>query len=281
MLLSTIKSDFYSRLLSLYPRLEIDSIFDLSVASLLNYSKIQIHQNLSQDISEEKKKQLLNCLDRLSAGEPIQYILGSTEFFGLMLKIDNRALIPRPETELLVQMAVKALSSLKKKEILDIGTGSGCIAISLGKNLPAAKITAMDVSPEAIELAKTNSKKHYLPIRFIEDDILDPCEKYPKYDSIISNPPYVRFSEKINMHKNVAHYEPSIALFVSDENPLIFYNAIADFGRDHLYAGGKLFLEINEFFGKEIKELLNNKGYLQVKIHNDLNDKNRFITAIR
>ena len=264
MTLSNLQSEFYSKLYPLYPKQEIDSIFHLVVSHLLNYSKIEFHRHSDKNISPEKEKQMLKILDRLKNAEPVQYILGKTEFYGSTLSIDKRALIPRPETEWLVDMVVKNHNKIESISILDIGTGSGCIAIALAKSFPASRITAIDI--------KVN-------INFLINDILKSQMEYSTFDIIISNPPYVRNSEKQFMHRNILEFEPLSALYVSDEDALVYYRAIATFGKKCLKSNGTIYLELNEFMGKEIAGLFSNTGYSTVELHKDLNQKIRYLTA--
>ncbi len=240
---------------------------------------MQTHQNLHQNISKAKEKQLLMILDRLLTGEPIQYILGNTEFFGLVFNIDKRALIPRPETEFLVKMVVEDYVTGYPESILDIGTGSGCIAISLAKSFSNSNITAIDKSEDAIELARYNAQQNDVSIDLVKDDILNPQATYSLYHIIISNPPYVRNSEKQFMHRNILDFEPEDALFVSDDDPLIYYRAIADFGKKYLHQEGKIYLELNEFLSQEIMKFYSLSCYKDITIHKDLNQKDRYLTA--
>jgi release factor glutamine methyltransferase len=279
MTLSENKSMYFNRLRTLYSIQEIESIFALIVRQVLNYSKIEIHQKRDDKIRGSEEKKMLVLLDRLSIGEPVQYVLGETEFYGLVLKTDRRALIPRPETEYLVDLVFEDLPKNKPLKIIDLCTGNGCIAIALAKNLPLVKVTAMDISTSSIELARINASDNHVHIDFFVDDILNPLSSYEKYDYIISNPPYVCESEKKFMHKNIIDYEPPVALFVSDPDPLIFFRAIAEFGVKYLNAGGTLFVEINENLGKETANLFNNPHYKDVFILKDINNKDRFVKA--
>ena len=279
MTLSIVQSEYHHKLDFLYPKQEIDSIFSLVVHHLLNYSKIEIHRYTDKKISAEIEKEMMEILDRLKKSEPVQYILGKTEFCGLSLTTDQRALIPRPETEFLVDKVVKSYSPEKSMSILDIGTGSGCIAVSLAKSFPVSQVTAIDISHAALELAQLNASTHKVKIEFLIDDILEPQLEYSSFDIIISNPPYVRNSEKSSMHTNILEFEPEIALYVSDDNPLVFYKAIALFGKKYLNPKGAIYLELNEFLGKEIAGFYTESGYSSIELHKDFNQKNRFLTA--
>jgi release factor glutamine methyltransferase len=281
MTLLQIKTIFFDRLSTLYPKNEIDSIFYLTMGYLLNYSKIEIHGKLSLNLTGEMEIKVLGIRDRLAHNEPIQYITGYTEFYELRLNIDNRALIPRPETELLVNIILNETSRDKKLKIIDLCTGSGCIALALTANLPYTEVSATDISKEALELAEQNSKENNLTVNFICDSLLEPKKNYETYDIITSNPPYVREEEKKHMHRNILEYEPELALFVADSNPLIFYKAMAVFGNSYLNHGGIIYCEINEAFGAATKDLFMKAGYTETIILKDLNNKDRFIKATK
>jgi release factor glutamine methyltransferase len=281
MTLSQIKTRFVKQLLSVYPNQEIDSIFTITARQLLNYSKIEIHLSKDEKIQPDTENKFLVILDRLSTGEPIQYILEETEFYGIKLKVDRRALIPRPETEYMLDIALQCLPKNKPIDIIDLCTGSGCIAIALAKNIPLANITATDISNETIKLAEENSNTCNTRIRFVEDDLLIPSFKFGFYNFMISNPPYVRDSEKAFMHKNVLDFEPATALFVPDSDPFLFYRAIAEFGKSHLYKKGIILVEINENFGNETADVFLKSEFDNVEIIKDLQNKDRFIKAFK
>ena len=279
MFLSDIKSDFHSRLRFLYPPQEINAIFNLAIEFLLSYSKMQIHQNLSRNISGPKETEMLQILERLSKAEPIQYVIGYTEFYGLKFAVDKRVLIPRPETELLVGMLIRDQSVGDKLQILDIGTGSGCIAIVLSKFLPHSLVTAIDTNYPGLQLAQSNAELNSVSVTFICDTILNPTAEYPEFQIMISNPPYVRESEKKYIHRNILEYEPPDALYISDVDPLIYYRAIASFAEKYLTTGGRLYLELNENLGAETAGIFHDSGFNHVILHNDLNNKCRYLTA--
>lgn len=218
----------------------------------------------------------------LKLQKPIQYILGETEFFGITLKVNPNVLIPRPETEELVEWIIKA-NDHGFPSILDIGTGSGCIAIALAKHMPAARIFGMDISQEAIALAKNNSMSANTSVNFIHADILsrpNEIEGSP-FDIIVSNPPYVRESEKELMQPNVLENEPHLALFVKDNDPLIFYRAIAQVAKNQLNPNGVIYCEINEAFGKETAEVFKDFGFTDIEVRKDINGKKRMLRARR
>ena len=220
-------------------------------------------------------------LGALVEGCPIQYIIGSTNFFGIDLIVNKDVLIPRPETEELCQLVIENVPNEHPK-ILDIGTGSGCIAIALKRHLPGSKVNALDISSKALHVARENASKNNCDIDFYTIDILDRKLWHlieGKYDLIVSNPPYVTNSEKRQMHKNVLEHEPPGALFVEDNRPLVFYAAIADFALKNLNGNGQLFFEVNEKSGQRTKSLLMEKGFAKANVHQDLQGKDRFVSA--
>lgn len=275
MKIKEFRNHFNKELSAIFPQTEIDSFFFLLIEKELKLQRIDLALNTQISISDEKFKHLYNSLSRLKTQEPIQYILGETEFYGLPFKVTKNTLIPRPETEELVEWIVKEVtkvqrhkgakvqnSNVEKFSILDIGTGTGCIPISLAKNLPNSKITAIDISPEAIKIATQNADLNDVQINFIEQNILTTKELPQQFDIIVSNPPYVRELEKAEIHPNVLENEPHLALFVEDNNPLLFYKKIAELAINHLTRNGVLFFEINQYLGKETVEMLTEKGFI-------------------
>ena len=261
MFLKEFRNHFNKELLDIFPQTEIDSFFFLLIDKELGLKRIDLALNHQLPISEEKFKHLYNSLSRLKAQEPVQYILGETEFYGLPLKVTKDTLIPRQETEELVAWILKDYQKNNQISILDIGTGSGCIPISLAKNLPNATITAIDISNQAIKIAKQNASLNNVEVDFIELDILSTKELPQQFDIIVSNPPYVRELEKAEIKPNVLQNEPHLALFVTDKNPLIFYKTIAELAIQHLKKDGALYFEINQYLGRETLEMLSEKGY--------------------
>jgi release factor glutamine methyltransferase len=277
--LSEIKSMFRSGLSGYYPDNEIRNIFYQASDHLLNYSKIDILLKSHEPISAEKVRKFNHMLKRLRKWEPIQYITGFTEFYGLTFRVDSRVLIPRPETEELVQWIIRDEKG-SSVNLLDIGAGSGCIAVSLAVNLPAANVSAMDISAEALVIARMNAQLNQANVNFFAFDVLNSNIALPgKYQIMVSNPPYVRELEKALMRRNVLDYEPGIALFVSDNDALVYYRSIALLGRKYLKDGGTLYLEINENYPHEIARLLESTGFCSVEIRRDLNGKQRMIKA--
>jgi release factor glutamine methyltransferase len=263
-----------------YPKEEIQSFIYLIFNELENLSKPEIHIQQDFQISENSIHRLKKIVLKLKEYQPLQYIFGKTEFYDLTFSVNKDVLIPRPETEELVDWIVNDSKNTASK-IIDIGTGSGCIAISLKKSLPKVKILAIDISKKALEIAKKNAQSNNAEISFTKFNILDieTNKRFAKFDIIVSNPPYVREQEKSLMAKNVLNFEPYEALFVSNQDPLIFYEAIANFAIKHLSTNGNLYLEINENLAEQTAELLSQKGFCEILIKKDINDKFRMIRA--
>lgn len=222
---------------------------------------------------------------RLNSNEPIQHIIGSTEFCGLTFQVSASVLIPRPETEELVRLVTRDYAEPEDKpSILDIGTGSGCIAIVLARFLPHATVHAWDVSDQALTVARENARQLMADVHFDKQDMLEvefPLLDAPaKFDCLVSNPPYVTYAEADHMRPNVLRFEPHEALFVEDSDPLLFYKAIADFGQHHLKSGGRCYVEINEQYGPETQQVFTERGYENVEILKDIHGKNRFVRAV-
>lgn len=262
----------------IYPLGEINSFIYIIFEQVLSYKKIDTNINNKEIVNEDSLKIIYKIVERLKNNEPIQYIFEETDFYDLEFKLNKDTLIPRQETEELVDLIIQENTN-KDVSILDIGTGSGCIAISLKKNLKLANLSAIDISSRALLMAQENANRYNLKINFIQDDILSPIQTYPIYDIIVSNPPYIRNSEKNSMLKNVLDHEPHRALFVEDIDPLIFYREIAIFGKKHLSKQGILYFEINENLSIETKNLLEEIGYNEVSIIKDINEKDRIIKA--
>lgn len=222
---------------------------------------------------------ILQSIPRLIDFVPVQYITGKTWFCGLEMKVSPGVLIPRPETEELVSKIAEKHSGSAGLRVLDIGTGSGVIAVTLSHFLQNADVCALDVSSEALELAKANAAAHKQAIRFLRINMLDTTltAALPEFDIIVSNPPYVKESERSFMRPNVLKHEPGLALFVPDANPLVFYRAIAEFAKDHLVAGGELWFEFNESESKGLVEMLVSKGFKETVIYKDIHSKPRFL----
>ncbi len=255
---------------------EIKSIFSLILTNIFHYTNIDIHLKKHESLDESFVNKFYDIIHLLKSGKPIQYIIGETEFCGLRIGLNPATLIPRPETEELVYWIKE--SAQPDISILDIGTGSGCIAISLACLLPTSRTEAVDIQQKALRQAKANAQHHQVSIRFYERDILNYNQyEWPTYDLIVSNPPYVCEHEKAQMQSRVLDYEPHSALFVPDKNPLLFYRQIAAFGLHHLNSGGMLYFEINEAFGEEMKQLMDTAGYRHIVLKKDFYGKDRFI----
>ena len=278
MKLSQLKINCTTQLQGIYDKEEIHSFFYLLCDSFLNYRRFDVSMNHDRLLSKPTMARFDSALARLQAREPIQYILGCTEFYGLPFQVNKYTLIPRPETEELVDWILSHFQNQDAVlDILDIGTGSGCIAVALAKNLPRASISALDISHKAIALAKENAINNQVSVSFSDQDILDTKSLEKKYDVIVSNPPYVRQQEKKAMHTNVLAYEPSNALFVSNEDPLLFYRKIAQLAKVSLKANGWLYFEINEYLSLEMESLLDEIGFMNIEIKNDFRAVPRMI----
>ena len=274
MTLQDFKLEMISELSSIYEMDELNSIFNLLSEDYLKISRSKILLADEIDLNESNQNLFSSALERLKTHEPIQYVLGKTTFMNLEFKVNSSVLIPRPETEELVRLMLK--EDLDGKEVLDIGTGSGCIAISLTKNLHNAKVSALDISKDALEVALENAELNNVNIEFIHADIFE-YQSDKKYDVIVSNPPYVLESEKMLMKQNVLNYEPEIALFVDDINALKYYESVIKFSLNNLNSQGQIFFETNENYKDELNKLAQNYEYNIIEFKLDINDKNRFL----
>ena len=286
MQLKEIRNIFHKELDGLYALEEINSFFYLLIEHHLGLERFILALKPDITITKTEEQPLFEALSELKKFKPIQYIIGETSFMELDLAVTPDVLIPRPETEELVRWIiddVKAFSGSKtvgKIKILDIGTGSGCIAIALAKNLPQAEVYALDVSESALEIARTNAIRNNVTIQFLHLSILNRPELNDKFDIIVSNPPYVREQEKVGMHSNVLDNEPGLALFVKDDNPLIFYKEIALFAKKHLNESGALYLEINQYLAKETEQLLKEHNFSEIELRKDMFDNYRMIKTV-
>ena len=278
MIIGKIIEKFVSGLEELYSTEEARNSTFLVIEKKLGMKRHQILLNKDQE-AEHIEKELNQILNELKTGKPVQYVLGETEFCGLKLKVNEHVLIPRPETEELVYWIKESISVNSK--ILDIGTGSGCIAIALKHFLPESEVYALDVSEKALDVARKNSFINNCEVHFFTRNILkDDLSDLPQFNVIVSNPPYVTNSEKDLMHKNVLNFEPQSALFVPDDDPLIFYKRITEVSKVKLKTSGNLFFEINEQFGTEVNNLLLNSGFSSVEIKKDLQGKERMVRGV-
>lgn len=281
MTLKELLTIYIDKLKAIYDTEEATSIFRLAVSHHLNYGYAQFLMHQFEELKNTDEANFLTVLQRLEKGEPIQHIIGETEFYGLKFKVNPSVLIPRPETEELVQLVTNnVLDKNGEINILDVGTGSGCIAISLKANISNANVYATDIALDSLETATKNAELNNVRVSFVQHDILaEQNLNNIKLDVIVSNPPYIKEDEKEAMHINVMAHEPHRALFVSNENPLIFYKAIADFALQNLEENGQLFFEINEYLGKETLEMIKSKGFKNCVLLKDLQGKDRMIKA--
>jgi release factor glutamine methyltransferase len=281
--LQTIIKYYQTKLCDKFNHHELNSIIYWILEDILGLKKIDILMNPDIRINESEILKINNKFKKIANQEPVQYVIGKTYFYNLILKVNKDVLIPRPETEELVNIIVQTYINKhdSKINILDIGTGSGCIAIALNKSLKNSDVTAIDISDKALNIAKFNNNSNNTNVHFKLINILDKqaLTKLGFFDIIVSNPPYVLEKEKSLMEKKVLDFEPPLALFVSNEDPLIYYKAIINFALEHLNPNGKLFFEINENYGEELKTLLTLHQYKNISLLKDINNKNRFIIA--
>ena len=292
MIVKQYRNYFNETLKTIYPITEIDSFFFLLLEEYLGFRRVDIVLKSDFKITQETLNLLQSATKQLEQEIPLQYIIGKTEFYGLPFVVNKHVLIPRPETEELVacvvsessrvktfNTSIKQTTETKQLKILDIGTGSGCIPISLKKQLPFAKISAIDISEEALSVAKKNAVLNNVDIHFILQDILKTVALDQHYDIIISNPPYVRELEKKELKNNVLKNEPHVALFVENDNPLIFYAKIAELAKNYLNKNGLLFFEINQYLGTETIDLVNKKGLKNIQLKKDMFGNDRIVVA--
>ncbi|MEN9333143.1 MAG: peptide chain release factor N(5)-glutamine methyltransferase [Bacteroidota bacterium] len=263
-----------------YDEREIKQISKCLLEDLLDLPYVEIHLNPQRTISESQILQLHRKVKRLLAREPLQYVLGYTWFLNLKFQVSPSVLIPRPETEELVLGVIERLKGKSEGSVIDLGTGSGCIAIALKDQLPNWHVTALDLSAEALEVAALNAQLNEKEIAFSQMDIFHLSEWNMEYDAVVSNPPYVLNRDRFEMQQQVLQHEPHMALFVADDDPLIFYRAITRWSAGHLLAGGVLAFEVHEQFAHEVAALLSEYGF-QATIQRDLQDKNRFVFGTR
>ncbi len=281
MTLPEIRSLFLQKLNHLYPETEILSFFHLLLEHHFGTRKVDLALDPELMRKEWPEDVFLEALRELEQERPIQYIIGSTEFAGMTFRIDENVLIPRPETEELVTWILETADDKPPLRILDIGTGSGCIPISLALKLPEAEIHALDISEGALELARENARSLGAHVNFFELDILTAQDIADHYDLIISNPPYVRLSEKNEMRGNVLKHEPDLALFVNDDDPLLFYRKIASLSKESLNENGMLFFEINENLSEQTCKILSDLNFRDIEVRKDIYGKNRMIRAFK
>jgi len=266
-------------LIVIYKEPEIRTIADILIKKVTGITKLHDLYDDKYVITVGEAERIINFSEELKTGKPIQYVVGETQFYNCKIKLNSSTLIPRPETEELVDLIIKENKGYTGN-IIDFGTGSGCIAIALASNLPSSVVTGIDISEEAIRIAHENALLNNVQVSFIKDDIFNLHQKtFLKSGIIVSNPPYIRNSEKQFMSKNVLDFEPHQALFVTDSNPLIFYEAIIRLAEEFLLPGGLLYFEINEMMGSSLVSLLELFGFYEIEVVSDLNDKERIIKS--
>ena len=270
---------FKGELFQVYDKPELEQLLQITFSHYLNINRIDLSLRKDEKLLESDFNKITHVINELKQNKPLAQIIGEWEFYGISLKVNEYTLIPRPETEELVQLIVNENNS--PKSILDIGTGSGCIALALKKSLPNTNVFACDISEKALEVAKENAHKNQLDVALKRVDILKWEKEEEKYNIIVSNPPYITLKEKELMHKNVLDYEPHLALFVENDAPLLFYNAILEFAEHHLTENGKLYFEINELYGNEVKQLLKDKKFKNINIVKDINEKDRIVSCTK
>ncbi len=279
MTIKNIKFFFSNQLQFDYDQTEIESMFYIILDKIHRFRRIDLALMTDFELLESDFSAWKIIIAQLLTQQPLQYILGSTHFFGLELMVNAAVLIPRPETEELVDWVLKENNQKTNLKILDIGTGSGCIAIALAKNLQNAKVFALDISKEALNVAQQNAVNNGVSIQFINADILNINTLEEYFDIIISNPPYVRDSEKKEMQRNVIDYEPHIALFVTEHQSLIFYEKIATLAQQYLTKNGTLFFEINQYLATENIKILENLNFKSIHLRQDVHGNDRMIMA--
>jgi release factor glutamine methyltransferase len=264
----------------MYDREEIDALWKYSLADKLAIN-VEQHKLAQPILTESNLNTIIPVLERLTTGEPYQYIIGEVEFYGCKLKVDKRVLIPRPETEELCELVLNENDTTKALSIIDLGTGSGCIPIAIKHKASAWKVDAIEVDEGALSLANENAKKNDLEVGFQQLDLLSAIGLDNTYSIIVSNPPYIAAKEADSIKENVLVHEPHLALFIADEDPLLFYRKMLDIGQNSLESGGKFYFEFNEQYGKEMIALMEQKGYSDIRIIKDLSGKDRFAACTK
>ncbi|MDY0904904.1 peptide chain release factor N(5)-glutamine methyltransferase [Pedobacter sp. CFBP9032] len=281
MKIEALAEQYKIELESLYGEEEAAALFGLSAEHVLGLSPVKLKMAKDTSVSFVDLQKLLSILNDLKIGKPIQHILGVAHFYGSVFEVNENVLIPRPETEELVDWIIHDHTPIRTQnlKVLDIGTGSGCIPISLKNYLPDFDVVGLDISPDALIVAERNAESIGVDVVFIKANILN-YQTDVKFDVIVSNPPYIRELEKQQMHDNVLAHEPHLALFVKDDDALVFYQAIVDFALTNLNFNGRLYFEINEYLGEEMIEMLGNKGFKNISLRKDMQGKDRMIMAM-
>lgn len=264
-----------------YTDVEALSLAKMLLVDVFGFTTLELYGGKDRSFSEKEQELLSDIVKRLQNHEPLQYIIGRETFMGLDIEVDENVLIPRPETQELVNWILDDYRLDEGCKILDIGTGSGCIPIALAHYMSGAKLEAWDISDGALELAQRNAKRNDVKVLFCKQNVLEMVPSALRYDVIVSNPPYITEKEKVDMEPNVLDWEPSIALFVPDSDPLLFYRKIAELGLGMLVQGGALYFEINRAYGAMMKSMLENMGYKHVELRKDMFGNDRMIKAIK
>ena len=276
-----IKPYLVRELIEIYPEPEINALATIIIKTLFGVSRLHAITQPQDPISKKKADEIITICNELRSGKPLQYILEETSFYNCIIRLNPHVMIPRPETEELVDLIIKENRGYRG-EILDAGCGSGCIAIALAVNLPGTKVTGIDISEEAIRISQENALLNNAVVSFLQTDILNPGLKSPdSMGIIVSNPPYILESEKVHIAKNVLDFEPHRALFVPDSDPLLYYRAILKMAEKVLIPSGKVYFEINEAFGLQMTGLLKSTGFSSVEVIRDINVKDRIVKGIK
>jgi release factor glutamine methyltransferase len=278
-----IRDYYQDKLEKLYPPEEAGNLLNIAFEDLLGVSRLQLVMEPELRLSESELLKIHFACKDLLKHKPVQYIVGTTGFYDLNLSVNKQVLIPRPETEELVDWILAENPEPEKIKILDIGTGSGAIALALKKNINHAEVWACDISTGALDVARQNALSLGLEVNLVLSDILNKTDwsRFPEFDLIVSNPPYVTESDKKRMQANVLDYEPHGALFVLDEDPLVFYRTILEFSKNHLKSGGELYFEINEKFGEQTKKMFAEHGFMDIDIKKDLSWRDRMARGMK
>lgn len=276
-----IKPYMVRELISIYPEPEINALSTIIIKTMFGISRLHSLTRPDDSVPGKKADEIIRICNELKTGKPIQYILGETSFYNCVIKVNPEVMIPRPETEELVDLIIKENKGCSG-EILDAGCGSGCISIALAVNLPGTRVTGIDICEGAVKTSEENAILNDVNVTFMVADILNPNHNLKVNAGIIvSNPPYIRESEKEQMAKNVLDFEPQNALFIPDSDPLLYYKAIIKMSETILISGGKIYFEINEAMGRQMTELLKSSGFSSVEIIRDINGKNRIVKGIK
>ncbi|MCF8459643.1 MAG: peptide chain release factor N(5)-glutamine methyltransferase [Flavobacteriales bacterium] len=279
--LRSLKELFRQQLNDMYEEEEVDALCRWTLQDTLNLDANKMDSD-APTLTESNLNLIIPVLERLAESEPYQYIIGEVEFYGCKLKVDNRVLIPRPETEELCELVLRENDTSKPLNVIDLGTGSGCIPIALKSKAPAWKVDAVEVDEDALIVAKENAQRNNLEINFHQLDLLTTRNsQLATYHIIVSNPPYIAEKEADKIKENVLVHEPHLALFIADEDPLLFYRKMLDIGQHALEKGGKFYFEFNEQYGQEMIELMAQKGYSDIRIVKDLSGKDRFAYCVK